>query len=359
MKIALSYSHVDIAAALRLLVWLKFLGYDQLPLWVLATRKSLSCTQTQKIRRLVAEFGGTFHVERSSDGRGWPVSATHAFIETLSQIGDDFFWLEPDCVPLREGWWEDLQKEFDGTVPFVGAFVPANTCTVEHMTGCGFYRKDAATVAPSLMKFGKVGAWDVDAADEVLPNFKNTPLVHHYWHRIHSVVVTPDMVRPDAVVFHQCKTGFLMISLRPEFLEFPLTRELIGTIRFNTMPKFYLLQGQHKDLKIGGKNFQFEPSEFFAGTWWSTLRVDDSTDASMLDLAVLEKRITEISPDEYERFEIKKKRANPSASHLIKLHPSLSPQTVGAPKPAVVAEAKVQPESFDEIKRTAPARKKG
>lgn len=95
------------------------------------------------------------------------------------------------------------------------------------------------------------------------------------------------------------------------------------------MAKFYLSKNASRPVVTGGKTFIFEAAEFFpaTGSWWGILAAEDSADAALLDEAVSQKLILEISPEDFEALTLKKNKTSAS-SNLITFHGKLPPQSV-------------------------------
>lgn len=369
MKLALAYSHKDAHAALRLLVWLAHLGGVKAPVLAVATQRAARQRHHPQIDALLkAEFPGHEHrVCRTEDERGWPWSCSHLFVETLQLAGDDVFFLEPDCVPMRRGWFEELHAEYKfAQRTFMGARVPAmeGRCR-EHMTGVAFYGRDWERAAPSialapLATVGKLGAWDVDCADEILRDFHPTTLIQHLWRRNdqdRSVALRE--IAPQTALFHQCKDGDLFAQIDPGFASAPLTLRWLPVTPSNTMPRYFLTENASVPLLLGGEKFQFEPVEFLTITnsWWGVLSATDESQCELLENAAAARRISELTKEEYDRFIAKKK----SASGLITFVPLKNPLEA-PPSPAPAAPAAPAPKkpsaSVAEVLKPRPTRSK-
>lgn len=325
MKIVIAYSHKDADAARRLLCWLKFLGGVPVPLLVVATVRASRFLINGEIRDLVhSEFANSEHwVLPDEDERGWPRSSTHIFTRALAHANDDIFWLEPDVVPLREGWFEALLKEWEAAgTTFVGRFVPKGKQNPDHMTGVAFYGKNWKSVVPNLCTINEkgTGAWDVDRAPEILKNFTPTKLIQHRWVRDQADQRVPiSSIESDAVVYHQCKSGTLMHALRPEFKNAPLTQKCYPVTTSNpAMSKFYQTQNAAKAVEVDGRKFTFEPAEYFSpsASWWGTLKAETPEDAAALDVAVSRGLAEEITEEDYDKMEVKKNRPQRASNSI-------------------------------------------
>lgn len=362
MKLVIAYSHVDALAALRLLCWVKYLGGVSVPLLVVASRRASRLPIHQKICAMVRENypGAEVHIPADEDERGWPRSATHLFARSIQAAKDDVFWLEPDCVPIREGWFEALHAEFrKAGTPFVGRLVPKAPTHPDHMTGVAFYGKNWQKAAPNLCTILETGtgAWDVDRAPEILPHFTATRLIQHKWVRhLTNQRVPPESIAKETVVYHQCKTGQLMSELRPEFRTAALTARWLPVTTGNTMTKYYQTTNASRVVEAAGKQIRFEPTEFLPATnsTWGIYATSDEPEIIALDTLVSMGRIYEITEREYGLADLKKKSLNVKPS-LIELKPWHGPQS-GAPRPAAVPVAVApEPEPLDEVLAPKPA----
>lgn len=323
MKLVLAYSHHDVHLAEKLILWIKHLGGVPVPLVVVSTQYASRMNAHLRIKEILeAEFPGAHSllVMDEEDERGWPWSASHMFGWCLRHIDDDIFWIEPDCVPLKRGWFEALHAEFKRLKKtFVGRLVPHdgvhNKC-VPHMTGCSFYGKNWKKIVPGMgqVRQGASGAWDIDWADEMMKDFADTKLVHHYWIRGRKDLRVPlASIEPQAVIYHQCKLGELFDQLDPTFATSPLTlRWNRDTNPINLMTRYFLTENANADYKVAGRQIVFTPTHKVpqSNSWWGTLKTDDPDLLDKLETLLVTNRVSEISEEDYEKFELKKKKEN-------------------------------------------------
>lgn len=373
MKIVLAYSHMDASLAFRLLLWVKHLGGTKSPLFVVATKRASQMSVHQRIDAFLKEEfpDATHRVCATEDERGWPHSASHLFGECLEMTsGDDIFWLEPDCVPVRRGWFEKLHAEFRrANRTFVGCLVPEltgydNTCP-DHMTGCAFYGRNWRRYCPDLgkVKLKGMGAWDVDYAMEMMKDFHHTPMIQHRWVR-HQADRSVDLSTVDAAteLYHQCKDGSLFYKIDPLFATSALTQKWNTVTTGNIMTRYFLTENAAKPILAGGKTFVFAPAQFYpqANSWFGTLAIDDAADIEKLEPLIVSGRITELSEDDYQAFELKKK-SDSSLRLSIKLQDPLASPSVqalvepAAPRPALPPKPTV---SLDEALAPKASRNK-
>ena len=177
---------------------------------------------------------------------GWPTACNTHFRETAHLIFDDpntgslpWYWFELDNTPLKRGWVDTLQAEYNTAgLPFMGAVHPThfvqsfddNNEPLEfaeqghHMVGTGIYPNDLAARS-TMLKFLHQ-PFDVDMQYEIVPHCHATNLIQHNWstgnykienkrivckslHAKRSPIDHAQPVDPDAVVLHGCKDGSL------------------------------------------------------------------------------------------------------------------------------------------------------
>lgn len=363
MKICIAYSHVDAKAALRLLLWIHHLGGADLPLVVVATRLSHRMRYHALIAELLgSRFTNAEHVTcRTENERGWPWSATHLFGESLWYCsGYDMAWVEPDALPLKPDWFEKLKAEFArGGRPFMGKLVPKSPFNPDHMAGTAIYGKDWERHAPNLPAPSRTGtgAWDVDCAQEILACYHDTELIQHRWVRPKTDRRVPlNILRPDAVLFHQDKLGYLPFDLDPGFAAAPLTLRYPSVLLGSNAMHYFLNQKANAPLEIGGKKFQFEPALHINGETWGTLAVSDPEGLNLMEAQSATGRVKEISKDDYDKYEVKKK--NYSAPKNSFALPNLTNQELPRvrPEPAQPAATVPVSTSVDDVLTPKPIR---
>jgi hypothetical protein len=143
-----------------------------------------------------------------------------------------WLWLESDCVPLKEGWLNDLAEAYEECPKkFMGPLIRASQAGLPdvHLTGCSIYPPDAYDVYENLKPlYENIVAWDIEAAGVVVPRSKDTELLFHYWGMKDMPpvfvrekqrddpknFVTLNFLKPNAVLFHRNKDGSLIKLIR-------------------------------------------------------------------------------------------------------------------------------------------------
>jgi len=318
MRVVLGCSHVDIFQALRLLLWIEYLGGHRIPITVVTTRVASGTPIFPKIQDLLENHfdDAKLFIERTSNESGWPASATHIFGESLHfSAGDAMLWLEPDAVPVKDNWFKALRDEYTvAGKPFLGRFIPAAKTHPDHMSGIAIYPRNWADYCPDLGKIDQAGmkAWDVDRAPSILPNMHRSELIQHRWVRHEKDRSVPlDAVSKGTVLFHQDKHHSLIRQLAEEFYAQRLTRDYLGDTS-DSMTKYFLTDNARKEFNVGGLKIQFETAAILGGTHYGTLSANVDSDLfGALTALVAEGKVQEIDKAEFDAFEVKKKKFEP------------------------------------------------
>jgi len=156
---------------------------------------------------------------------GWPrrgnalFKATCDWIKaTQSKAPAPWLWLECDCVPMRAGWLDALEQDYQsGGQAFMGTIYDM---PFPHINGVMVYPHDPILIARWMFANPMI-AWDLAEAKTVMARGYNTPLIHRSLkdpktNTPHTFPKAEDLavVRPEAVLFHGCKDGSLINTLR-------------------------------------------------------------------------------------------------------------------------------------------------
>ena len=219
MLVLLGYCDRDIAAALNLGRWINELGGCKGHSLIMIHDKRCDPAMVKQIQ---AEFHKAFDdllsLEAGAMIDGWPEGANYFFRVLTAHVQDKpvryFFWLEPDAVPLKAGWLDDIQAEFiRANKPFMGDKVdlPDRPDVPLHMSGVGVYPNPLYNFAGESYRAHDV-AWDIAGKDQIVPKAHFTKLIQHYWQ--HPEFTEIKDIRPEAVIFHASKDGSLIRLLR-------------------------------------------------------------------------------------------------------------------------------------------------
>jgi hypothetical protein len=232
--ITIPYHAKDAELVKRLLDWISTLQPYPHVSALLACDASVPVgvrTELNYKARQMFRYAETMIVNVPEHNQGWPRGANWMFHEVSRQCQEcyrtDFLWLEPDAVPLKQDWYNDLIFAYKHCPKkFMGYLVKTDQPNVPpvHMAGVGFYPQDAH----SSMKEFCVGSepFDLAAANHIYPaRVVETKLIYELWGDHDSVptfgtaktadnVITLDAIPKEAVLFHRCKDESLINLLR-------------------------------------------------------------------------------------------------------------------------------------------------
>lgn len=142
----------------------------------------------------------------------WQQVAWHIF---NNKIQSPWFWWEPDAIPLRPGWLDDLAAEYArGKRPFMGHVVAQQG----HMAGVGIYPWNVCNYTKQAFLVSGGTSWDIAMTRETsTQTHRANNLIQHVYGKggvtIDDMYSFDQMISASHVLFHPCKDGSL-----PEFL---------------------------------------------------------------------------------------------------------------------------------------------
>lgn len=364
ITLVLAYSNRDLLQAVKVMRWIGFLssrnGNSMLNERVLlvASQQAAKYPRHNELCWLAARIFGEARVfiPETEHEVGWPGAANFMFGQALlhaeRHFQDAVFFLEPDGVPIKPSWWDQIKAEWEVAQSqgkhFMGQLV--KHC-VDHMTGIGVYAANWREVAPMLIQCPDTDAFDTFAASQTLPNAHFTPLIQHVFRRHDKGWRVPSLaiLDPRAVVFHQDKKGALIPMLdRAYHGGAAENHPLFGyadTYRPRTvMTKFYYAQNATKAHNSHGLRFVFSPVDIFAGSMPGVLTTEkEEEQVALADLTNDPSTgVREITQDEWERH-AKKKWSHPvlntsRPSNLSSPQAAIFPAPSGKSPAVLVAE---------------------
>lgn len=230
MLVVLSCFSGDIQMSIRLMEWIaKLNGGPHQSSILLIVDSEIDWFDFKRLRNAASlAFSDPFYRESRIAAKGWsdaPNQVFHLACSEAFKMTEPWLWLESDCVPLRKGWLEAIEAEYAQLgKPYMGDIYvsdkhPPGT-QPQFMSGIAVY---PATAFQELKFAGKL-AWDMENAHHMIANGAHTDLVRHRWgekdlpptfvERIETNAAvnafTPEMIRPQAVLFHRNKDGTLI-----------------------------------------------------------------------------------------------------------------------------------------------------
>jgi hypothetical protein len=217
--------------------------------------KAYVCTRqgTKDCNAITQELKKSFpEVEQLivQDGfEGWPLGPNQMFSDVAAAMyptGVPFYFWEPDCVPMKEGWVDDLDAEYHRKVGIMGHLYEGGTASngkniYKMIVGSAVYPPNFLDFCPSAqslstynLAYKNAGSipepWDVRCRWNFLAIGRDTPLIRTYWKSVNyqwkdgkivfyaedpeaqgvQEVTCPDrVISSQAVVIHGCKDGSL------------------------------------------------------------------------------------------------------------------------------------------------------
>src|SRR4030095_6076748 len=156
---------------------------------------------------------------------GWPEGANYMFrictawLSARTRDIQYFMWMEPDAIPMKEGWLDQLRDEYlQLKMPFMGDRVEVhreNGDVPLHMSGIGIYENPIYLKAGEAYRAFDV-AWDMAAREQIVPAAHFTELIEHAWK--HPTFASQEevdaQISPRTILFHSSKDGSLIRLLR-------------------------------------------------------------------------------------------------------------------------------------------------
>ena len=227
---------------------------------------------TEELKKAFPEVGRIF----AQDGfNGWPIGPNQMFSDASShcyQYEDPWYFWEPDCVPMVEGWVDKLEEEFNEDKEKImgsmveGGVAPSGKNVYNLIVGSAIYPAkiiESCKIASNIYNYNIAyqnspnapEPWDVRCRWEFLSHGRNTNLIRAYWRSckyqkvgnkfvfeaedseaedIQSITCPEKTVDPSAVVVHGCKDGSLHRLIYrpndvPEFIA-PVQKQKVTTL---------------------------------------------------------------------------------------------------------------------------------
>jgi hypothetical protein len=212
-------------AARRLLEWISELDPD-LPehQMVLVAAAQVPLNTAMELHALAGKTFGHVDAIRQNgvDVEGWPAGPNSLFRlvnEWMRGRRTPFLLIEPDCVPMRSGWLNEIAEAYASCgKPFMG-------CKFEHpkphINGCCVYPVSAGNYNPDLLRPRPNVPWDMMNPLLTLRYAAETPLICRMLREpVRGAEYTfPDsnsltIIPRDVCLFHGCRDGSLIARLR-------------------------------------------------------------------------------------------------------------------------------------------------
>lgn len=230
MLVVVPFCAKDAASAHDLLLWCGQLGRQNHPC-LLVMDPDVNWKDGQEAVRLAGEaFKSVDATVLDNHAEGWTLGSvlmfTRAALEAQMRCLP-WFWLEPDCVPLKPDWLDQLDSAYARCgQPFMGALISHQQpgFPSPYLEGPAVYPANAIELMASSITSEK--SWVFSCAPVVVPLAVNTPLIYHFFglkneaptfaerHIPQTMVFGLRNIPPDVVLWHRCKDGSLIRMLR-------------------------------------------------------------------------------------------------------------------------------------------------
>lgn len=233
MIVVIPFCEKDANAAFELLNWIKLLGgcaTDCLIVTDAATQWSV-CVDMLNASRGV--FSNAELVTTDVSVNGWPFGANALWLKAAEECKKrnvNWLFLEPDAIPLKQGWFDAICTEYGNTSkPYMGYMYAGKTPGLPQrfMTGVAVYPARAYDDIGFHARGDK--AWDVAAAKHMVDHGEDTSLIFQIWgeegkpptfakhNTPHTNILCPEQIPTSAVLFHRNKDGTLINLLKKKY----------------------------------------------------------------------------------------------------------------------------------------------
>ena len=245
MVVVLPFHGGDAQQAADLLLWIDRLGGAQAHDAILMVDGGVQWDVAVDFLSLANQiFRHVTIISLEESVSGWPRGANALFLRAAhhcAELNQPFLWLEPDCVPLAADWLDRIQHAYNGG--FLGHIYECNSPGLPRqlLSGVAVYPPNAYDIIHPRVGNQPHLAWDVSAAEAILPLAKDSHLFHHYWGNKElpptfvlrktpgspSNTRTLDLLRKGAVLFHRNKDGTLRRLVGAKLGIAPLTNFMV------------------------------------------------------------------------------------------------------------------------------------
>lgn len=221
--VVLMVSWNDFAPAVRLLDWINELDAKQdFPLLLSVPHDLPDELVGMLVKRTTSRWQGPHLQTRPFplSAEHWPQGPNWSFACASQWCHErqwDFLLLEPDCVPLRPGWLNGIEREYRGCGrAFMGHYEPPGPDHQMHLAGVAVYQWETYQ-RQHWHEFNR--AWDVAMGPTLVAEAHKSVAIQQDWGKWNEPPTfkrTTDLVRirPDALLFHRNKDGTLIQRLR-------------------------------------------------------------------------------------------------------------------------------------------------
>ena len=239
LLVCLPYCVKDVLASKRLLLWMEELhGKYSRNAILLVADNDVPLPAKKELNEISKNLFGqaeTMLVDVPQGQQGRILGGNQMFYNASRQVQEcyrlPFLWLEPDCVPLKRMWLEELTKEYNASPKrFLGQFTrqgPELTARY-YLPACSVLPNNAHELlitGPRIKGWTK--PWDHESAALTIARAQNTTLIQDHYGDLESPptfsndagahpsnCLSTAFIRKEAVLFHRAKDSSLIDLLR-------------------------------------------------------------------------------------------------------------------------------------------------
>lgn len=233
--VTIPYCVKDVVAAKRLLLWMEELhGKYSRNAILLVADNDVPLPAKKELNEIAKNLFGqaeTMLVDVPQGQQGRIHGGNQLFYQASRQVQEcyrlPFLWLEPDAVPLKRMWLEEITKEYNASPKkFLGQFTrqgPEPTARM-YLPACSVLPNNAhETLITGPRIKGWLKPWDTESAALTIARAQNTRLIQEHYSdpespptfsndagaHPHNCLSTA-FIRKEAVLFHRCKDSTLI-----------------------------------------------------------------------------------------------------------------------------------------------------
>lgn len=226
------------------------------------------------VEELKKSFKEVDYIVAQAGFSGWPLGPNQMFLDAAVhcyQTQEPWYFWEPDCVPMKQGWVDDLEAEYMKKPAIIGDMFEGGMATngkniYKMIVGSAVYPNNFLDYCPAARSLGEYNMayrsagtvpepWDVRCRHNFLAIGRDTPLIRTYWKSVNyqwkdgkivffaecpdaqavqNVTCPNRFISSQAVVIHGCKDGSLH---RMAIAGFPMPSETTEAQEYD-IPKY-------------------------------------------------------------------------------------------------------------------------
>ncbi len=179
-------------------------------------RAERQAEEVENLVRYIKDLDGTevLVISAVEETDKYPERNNYSFHQAAKMMnGEPFFWLEPDCAPICEGWLKIIEKEYQYSCKQFMLSSDKNP-PFDMIGGIGVYGSRTLEIIPKHIGGDLEGhGWDTWLLNKAVNMIHWTPLIQHSYGLYnkegiaepHRFPRDKSMIRDNALVFHRDK----------------------------------------------------------------------------------------------------------------------------------------------------------